>query len=83
MYEVVIKTSAQKELNRLPREAQARILATLDGLAKSPFQGKELRGDLKGLRAIRVWPYRIMYEIRKHELIVLVLEISHRKDSYR
>ncbi|MFA6158522.1 MAG: type II toxin-antitoxin system RelE/ParE family toxin [Candidatus Paceibacterota bacterium] len=83
MYELVIKTSARKEFARLDRVAQARILVSLDRLCRAPFQGKELHGDLKGLRSLRVWPYRIIYEIIKHELIVFVVEISHRKDAYR
>jgi mRNA interferase RelE/StbE len=35
------------------------------------------------LRRIRVGPYRIVYEMRDGELLVLVLRIAHRREIYR
>jgi mRNA interferase RelE/StbE len=83
MYTLALRQSARKELDRLEDGAQRRIGLVFESLKANPFQGKELKGDLRGFRSVRVWPYRIIYEIRKHELIVFVVEISHRKDAYR
>jgi mRNA interferase RelE/StbE len=59
-----------------------RVLQALEALASDPLLGKPLVGELKGLRSYRVWPYRILYEIRKRELIVLVVRIGHRQGVY-
>ena len=83
MYTLVLQSKARKEFNKLERDLQARILVVLDQLTLNPFQGKVLKGNLKGLYSTRVWPYRIIYEIRKQELVILVVEIIHRKDAYR
>ncbi len=83
MYTLALRQSARKELDRLDESMRRRIGLAFESLKIDPFQGKTLRGDLYGLRSIRVWPYRIVYEIRKYELIVLVVEIAHRKDAYR
>ncbi|MCG3170706.1 MAG: hypothetical protein CALGDGBN_02273 [Pseudomonadales bacterium] len=32
---------------------------------------------------IRVGRYRVLYEIRDHELVVMVAKAAHRKDVYR
>jgi mRNA interferase RelE/StbE len=55
----------------------------LDDLERDPFQGKPLTGELKGRYSYRVGSYRIVYLIRRHELLVLVIDVGHRRDIYR
>lgn len=45
--------------------------------------GKALDGNLRGLWRYRIWDYRIICEIQDEKLIVLALEIGHRKDIYK
>ena len=45
--------------------------------------GTRLKGELSGLRRIRDGDYRIIYELRKTELVVLVLRVAHRREAYR
>lgn len=59
------------------------MIAVLDALATNPFIGKKLQGRLRGYYSLRAWPYRIVYEIRQKELIVLVVRLGHRRDVYR
>lgn len=59
------------------------VFAAIQGLRSDPWQGKKLEGDLDGLYAIRVWPYRIIYTIEKRMVIVTVVAIGHRRDIYR
>lgn len=67
------------------REAElyVRIAAAIDGLAADPFQGKPLKGELKGSYSFRVGSYRILYEIEHRRLRVLVIDIGHRREIYR
>ena len=82
-YSVRIKRSAARELARIARPARARLAEAIDGLAGNPFTGSALKGELRGLRRIRVGEYRIVYEIRERELTVLVIRVRHRRDVYR
>ena len=62
---------------------RTRIVAAIDRLAEAPYLGTALKGGLKGLRRSRVGNYRILYEIRHHELVVLVVRVAHRREAYR
>ena len=44
--------------------------------------GKALQGEFSGLWRYRVGDYRLICEIRENELVILVLEIGHRKNIY-
>ena len=82
-FSIRIKESAAKELRRVAKPDRARIVAAIDRLAETPHLGTSLKGDLRGLRRIRVGDYRILYEVRDKELVVLVVRVAHRQDAYR
>lgn len=42
-----------------------------------------LKGEISGLRRIRVGIYRVVYEVRNQELVILVVRIGHHRDVYR
>ena len=62
-FSIRIKESAAKELRRVAKPDRARIVAAIDRLAETPHLGTSLKGDLRGLRRIRVGDYRILYEV--------------------
>ena len=82
-YTVIIKKSAQKELDSLPKKLQLRIIGVIDLLAVNPFppNAKKLQGR-DGYR-IRTSDYRILYNVDGDQLSVLVLRVGHRRDVYR
>ena len=82
-YSVRIKRSAARDLKRLDRPIRARIVEAIDGLAENPFKGTALKGEMKGLRRIRVGEHRIVFEIQDEALVVLVVRVRHRRDVYR
>ena len=82
-FSIRIKESAARELRRVVKPDRARIVAAIDRLAENPRLGISLKGDLRGLRRLRTGDYRILYELRDDELIVLVVRVSHRRDAYR
>lgn len=77
---------ALKELRKLGRQTQCDIIAYLDervaGDGDPRRFGKGLKADLAGLRSYRVGDYRILCQIRDHELLVLVVAVGHRRDVY-
>jgi mRNA interferase RelE/StbE len=82
-WSVKIKQSALKELSGITKSERLRIVAAIDDLGLNPYRGSALKGELTGLRRIRIGSYRVIYEIREAELIVLVVAAGHRRNIYR
>ena len=82
-YSLKIKASARKSLLKADKQNRIRLIEAIDNLLIQPYKGTQLKGDLTGLRRIRIGQYRIIYEIQKDELIILVVRIGHRKEIYR
>ena len=82
-YTVIIKKTAQKELDSIPKKLQLRIRGVIDLLAANPFppNSKKLI-DREGYR-IRTSDYRILYNVNDNDLMVLIVKIGHRRDIYR
>lgn len=83
MYELIIKASAEKQMDRLPAKIRERIVKALVGLRDDPRPPGclKLTGE-DDLWRIRVGDYRIVYTIADEALIVLVVRVAHRKDVY-
>lgn len=81
-YSVVVPKKVQKEINKINKEQKKRISESLTAIEKDPFSGKKLQGIYKGKWSYRVWPYRIIYEIKKNQLIILIVHIGHRQRIY-
>ena len=60
-----------------------RLAKALDDLERDPFQGKPLKGELKGRYSYRVGDYRILYLVYRDRLLVIVIDVGHRRDIYR
>lgn len=82
-FSIRIKSSAAKELGRVGKQDRARIVAAIDRLADNPFLGTALKGDLRGLRRLRVGEYRIVYEVQQNVLVVMVVRVARRTAAYR
>lgn len=82
-YSLRIKGSARKALESIPKPDRLRLIAAIDRLAETPHAGGALKGEFAGLRRLRVGVYRIVYEVRESELLVLVVRIGHRREVYR
>lgn len=74
-----------KQLQKLDKSVSKRILDYMDEVAKleNPrVRGKALVGNLLGLWRYRVGAYRVLCRIRDEELIIVVVDIGHRKEVY-
>ena len=83
---VEISDVAEKQLRKLDRQIQKRLLDWLDdrieGCKNPKHFGEPLRGGMSGLWRYRVGDFRIICEIQEHQLIVLVLTVGHRREIY-
>lgn len=78
--------SAEKQLGRIDRTWQRRILNYMDndiGLLDDPRQrGKALAGNQGGFWRYRIGDYRLICSIDESIRIILVLKVGHRRDIY-
>jgi len=82
-YAVKILRTAQKQLAKIDRQAQSRIIDAIRKLADTPRPSgcKKLSG--RPAWRIRVDAYRIIYEIHDRQLFIMVVTIGNRKDVYQ
>ena len=82
-FEVIFKRSVAKDLRQIPKKDIAKILKRIEGVRAEPRPPgvEKLSGQEK--YRIRQGVYRILYEIRNNELIIVVVKIGHRRDVYR
>ena len=83
-YTVQLAPAAKRQLGKLERSIQERIVRCLEKLEKDPRPPgvDKMEGDESTYR-IRMGEYRIVYEIRDKILVVLVLKVGHRREIYR
>jgi len=72
-----------KDIKKFPDNLKRKLEKTIKSLADDPFIGKPLMGTLSGKWSYRIGDFRITYEIRGKELIILFLMIGPRQDIYK
>lgn len=82
---VIYSEDVRKQISKLDNSIKKRIFDYMDEVEKleNPrSRGKRLVGNLLGLWRYRVGAYRIFCDIRDDELLILVVEVGHRKEVY-
>ena len=84
-YAIQILPAAQRAMAGLPKPVRRRVDEHILSLADDPrpHGALPLKGEGKGLWRLRVGDYRILYQIQDAVLIVLVIDVGHRRDVYR
>jgi len=84
MYKVVWTKSAQQGLKKLDFSIAQKLAYKVESyLIKNPRKlGKPLVHEYKGCYRYRFGDFRVIYQVKEKELIVLVLKTGHRKDIY-
>ncbi|MFA5873471.1 MAG: type II toxin-antitoxin system RelE/ParE family toxin [Anaerolineales bacterium] len=85
MYKITYTTQAAKSLLKMPRNTANLIREKLGQIANDPFasipNSKKLQGR-PGYR-LRVGEWRVIYEINKNEVMIIVMKIAPRGEVYR
>jgi mRNA interferase RelE/StbE len=82
-YRLLIKPSAAKELEAIPKKDRKRIAARLRALASDPRPpGSEKVSGQERYR-LRQGDYRVLYSVSDNEAAVVIVKIAHRRDVYR
>ena len=83
-YKLTITRSAVKALEAIQKRDRLRIYEHLDQLTADPFTMPGVK-KLKGQEnyRLRVGDYRVLYLIEDAELLILVVDVGHRREVYR
>ena len=81
-YKVVLPEGVANDLTRIQKKYRDQIYVALKGLEKSPFLGKKLWGQYQKYRSLRVGEYRIIYQFKTAELVILIIKIGTRQGIY-
>jgi mRNA interferase RelE/StbE len=82
-YELEIKRSVEREMERLPADIHRRITEAILGLESNPrpFGSRKLQVGM-GFR-LRVGDYRVLYTVDDDRSRVLISGVAHRREAYR
>jgi mRNA interferase RelE/StbE len=79
-----ISSTALRAIAALPKREQRRAKLRIDALADNPRpHGYVKLSGHANLYRIRFGDYRIIYSIHDDVLVVLVIHVAHRRESYR
>lgn len=83
VYDVILPVSVEKKIRKFPKKILERIRIAITGLRTDPipFNCIQLQGFDRRYR-LRVSEYRIVYEVDDGRIVVLVINIDHRKQVY-
>ena len=82
MYEIEFSINAEKQLLKLEKDLQKRVISALERIRIRPYPYvKKLVGN--PYFRLRVGDYRVIIDIQENKLLILVIEIGHRKNIYQ
>jgi len=81
-YKIFFTEKASKQLKKLEKNYQERIIKSLERIRIRPEVYVTKLIDDPGYR-LRVGEYRVILDIEKEELVILVLMVGHRKNIYK
>ena len=82
-YSLVFKKSVAKDLRDIPNGDIKRILKRINSLCENPRGDGCIKLSAKERYRVRQGVYRIIYEIRDLELIILIVKVAHRGEVYK
>ena len=82
-YKIIFRERAKRSIKSIPKTDNKRIFEAIMQLSNNPYPRgyKKLKG--RNAYRIRQGNYRIIYEVNKKEIWILILAIGDRKNIYR
>ena len=87
MYEIYFGSAVKKDLQKLPKNIQNKVHEIFFLLLNNPLLGSALKGEFLGYSSYHFketkTDYRIIYEIKDAELVILIILVGTRENIYR
>ena len=83
MYKVRRRKRFKKQLRKLDKQIQRRVIEEIELLKSNPEIGDELKGVLSDFRRIRIGDYRLVYKVHSSQETVEIIFVDHRKRAYQ
>ena len=81
-YEIIISPRALKDLKNLTPDVTARIISNLELILDDPINSVYRLKD-SPLYSFHVGEYRVILDILRQKLVILVVRIGHRRNIYK
>lgn len=82
-YSIKYTKEAKKNIEKLDQSIKQVIKKVMEALSLNPYRGKHLAYELSGLYSFRTSDYRIIYRIKEEEILIIVITVGHRKETYK
>lgn len=83
LYAISLRSSAAKELRKLPTAVRKQVSELIDSLAANPRpHGVKKMAGIDAWR-IRIADYRVIYSIVDEQLVIEIIKIGNRREVYR
>ncbi|MGH3428634.1 MAG: type II toxin-antitoxin system RelE family toxin [Pseudonocardiaceae bacterium] len=83
-YRIEITRDALRALAKLDKPIRRRVQAAIDRLGEQPRPtGVIALQGLRGAYRLRVGNHRVVYTIEDRQLVILVVDLGHRREIYR
>ena len=81
-YSLSFSEQAANFIRKLDKPQRERIFAVLDRIKIRPEDFIEKLIGEPGYK-LRVWDYRLFLDLEQNKLLILVIEVRHRKNAYK
>ena len=81
-YKIIFAPVAERQFKRLDYSIQIRVGRAIAKLAFDPSLGKQLKGELKDYRSLRVGDWRVIYFIYHSKIQIEIIRVAHRREVY-
>lgn len=81
-YRILYTEEAARRIGKLDKTVKERVGKAIKKLSEQPELGKRLTGLLSDRWSYRVGDRRILYKVKKNEVLILILTVGHRRDVY-
>jgi mRNA interferase RelE/StbE len=82
-YRLLIKPSAAKELEAVPKRDRRRVVARIQSLRNDPRPPGSEKLSGHDLYRVRQGNYRVLYSVDDSDETIILIKIGHRREVYR
>ena len=82
MWKIEFSKIAEKQFEKLPLNIQCRVLNSLERIKLRPHKFVKTLIGTKYFR-LRIEDYRVILDLQNKKLIIMIIEIGHRKNIYK